>query len=118
MKAIKCLDIYEYLDIDKLLGDVDLVFSAEGSLDYQTPRGKIPAEIGMRAKKRGLPVIVLAGSIGKGAEVNYEYGIDSFTSILDGPCTLEEAITNAASLLESSSEQTMRMVLVGMKLKK
>ena len=106
----------QYLDIDKLLGNVDLVFSAEGSLDYQTPRGKIPAEIGMRAKKLGLPVIVLAGSLGKGADVNYDYGINSFTSILSEPCTLEEAITNAAALLESTSERTMRMILVGMKL--
>ncbi|KAL8960433.1 MAG: hypothetical protein Q9183_005465, partial [Haloplaca sp. 2 TL-2023] len=70
--------IMQYLHIDQLLDDCDLVFTAEGGLDFQTPRGKLPAEVARRAKKRDLPVVALAGTIGRDAEVNYEIGIDAF----------------------------------------
>lgn len=108
--------IMQYLDIDSLLDKVDLVITAEGSLDYQTPRGKIPVEVASRAKKYNLPVIVLAGSIGKDAEINFNYGIDSYMSIIQQPCTLTEAIDNATILLESSSERAMRLILIGVEL--
>ena len=108
--------IMQYLDIDSLLHKVDLVITAEGSLDYQTPRGKIPVEVASRAKKYNLPVIVLAGSIGKDAEINLNYGIDSYMSIIQQPCTLTEAIDNATILLESSSERAMRLILIGVEL--
>ena len=32
-------------------------------------------------KKYGLPVIALVGTVGKGARINYDYGIDAYTSI-------------------------------------
>ena len=56
--------ITKYLDFEDLLKQSDLVFTAEGAIDDQTPRGKIPSEIAKRAKYYNLPVIVLAGSIG------------------------------------------------------
>ena len=55
--------------------------TAEGSLDGQTPYGKVPAEVARRAKLRGLPFIALAGTIGKGVTLNFEHGIDAFASI-------------------------------------
>ena len=94
----------------------DLVITAEGSIDFQTPRGKIPVEVARRAKNYQLPVIALAGTIGKEAEVNLEHGIDSFESILDAPCTLDEAITNAPELVTKAAERVTRAILVGQKL--
>jgi glycerate kinase len=105
--------VMQYLEFDKLLEQADLVLTAEGSLDFQTPRGKIPAEVAGRAKEHGLPVIALAGTIGRGAEINFEHGIDAFMSILQKPCTLAEAIEDGAALLERGSEQAMRTVMVG-----
>lgn len=103
----------EYLNLDRLLDECQLVFTAEGGIDFQTPRGKIPAEIALRAKKHGLPVIALAGTIGIDAEANYEAGIDAFASILQGPTTLENAIKEVERLLKDSAESAMRMVMVG-----
>ena len=54
------------MDLNKLLLKCDLVFTAEGSIDFQTPRGKIPAEVAKCAKRYGLPVIALVGTVGKG----------------------------------------------------
>jgi glycerate kinase len=108
--------VMQYLAFDDLLERADLVLTAEGSLDGQTPFGKIPAEVGRRAKAKGIPVIALAGTIGKGAALNFEHGIDAFASILKRPCTLEEAIAKAPSLLRRAAEDASRMVLVGMML--
>ncbi|MBW4577448.1 MAG: glycerate kinase [Aphanothece sp. CMT-3BRIN-NPC111] len=108
--------VMQYLEIDSLLQEVDLVITGEGSIDSQTPRGKIPAEVARRAAKFKLPVIALAGTIGKDANLNFEHGIDSFASIVEAPCTLEEAIATAPNLLTNAAERVMRLLLVGQKL--
>jgi glycerate kinase len=105
--------VMQYLELDNLLPEVDLVITAEGCIDYQTPRGKIPAEVARRAKLYDLPVIVLAGSVGEGADVNLQHGIDYFSSILTVPCQLTEAIADAESLLTNAAEQVARLLLVG-----
>jgi glycerate kinase len=106
--------VMQYLELDSLIEQADLVITAEGSLDHQTPHGKIPAEVAMRAKRRGLPVIALAGTIGRGVRVNFDHGIDAFASILKRPCTLEDAIANASKLLVRAAEDALRMVAVGL----
>ncbi len=108
--------VMQYLELDTLIAQADLVITAEGSLDHQTPHGKIPSEVAMRAKRRGLPVIALAGTIGKGVRVNFDHGIDAFASILKRPCTLEHAIANAGKLLVRAAEDALRMVAVGLTL--
>jgi glycerate kinase len=106
----------QYLELDELLSQSDLVITAEGSIDFQTPRGKIPVEVARRAKQYQLPTIALAGTIGKDAAVNFEHGIDSFESILDAPCTLSDAIANASELVINAAERLARSILVGQKL--
>jgi glycerate 2-kinase len=105
--------VMEYVDLDELLDDADLVITAEGAIDGQTAHGKIPAEVGRRAKQRDLPVIALAGTIGDGARDVLECGIDAYASVLEAPVELEEAMRDAARLVEGAAEATMRMVLVG-----
>jgi glycerate 2-kinase len=109
--------IMKFFDLDSLLDDCQLVFTAEGGIDSQTPRGKIPAEVAKRAKRRGLPVIALAGTVGSGANDNYEAGIDAFASIMQAPTSLDEAIHDAQRLLKDSAESAMRMVMVGTRLR-
>lgn len=108
--------VMQYLELDRLIDEADLVITAEGSLDEQTPFGKVPAEVAARAKKRGLPVIALAGTIGRGVEVNLKHGIDAFASMLRRPCTLDQAIADAGGLLRRSAADMLRMVCVGMRL--
>ncbi|OIS92725.1 hypothetical protein BLA27_14895 [Brucella cytisi] len=47
----------QYLDLGSFIKEADLVITAEGSLDGQTPFGKVPAEVASRAKKTGKPVL-------------------------------------------------------------
>lgn len=106
--------VMEYLAFEALLDQADLLVTAEGSLDGQTPYGKIPAEVGRRGRERGVPTIALAGTIGKGCATNFEHGIDAFASIVKRPCTLEEAIGDAYKLTVRAAEDAVRMVRVGL----
>jgi glycerate kinase len=108
--------VMRYLELDALIERADLVITAEGSLDGQTPYGKIPAEVARRAKQRGLPVIALAGTIGSGVDANFAHGIDAFASIVKRPCTLDEAFANAGKWLARAAEDALRMVAVGLRL--
>lgn len=105
--------VMEYIALDGLFDNCDLVITAEGGIDDQTPRGKIPGEIARRAKMHNLPVIAIAGTIGPGARVNYDVGIDAFTCILQRPTTLKDAVLEAEKLTKESAESVMRIVAVG-----
>ncbi|HEX8498354.1 MAG TPA: glycerate kinase [Actinomycetales bacterium] len=108
--------VFRYLAFDELLADTDLVITAEGAIDRQTPRGKVPAEVARRAAAVDLPVIALAGTIGEGVQAAVDAGLDAWASILTRPCTLGEALEDAEQSLIAATEQTMRLLLVGRRL--
>jgi signal transduction histidine kinase len=68
------------------------------------------------AKLYNLPVVAIAGQIGRGAEDNLASGVDSYMSILETPTTLSEAIEQAPDLLSRAAERVMRLIQVGQKL--
>lgn len=105
--------VMRYINLDRSLSRADLVITAEGSLDGQTPYGKAPAEIARRAKAWGLPVIALAGAVGQGAASTLSVGIDAYFSILTRPCSLEEAIADARRLVRDATEQAVRLFALG-----
>ncbi|MEH6945002.1 glycerate kinase family protein [Bacillus sp. JJ722] len=105
--------IMQYISIEKHILDADVVLTAEGCLDFQTPNGKIPAEVARIAKTRGIPVIAITGTIGENAKVNYENGIDAYSSIIQKPTSLEKAMKKAASWISDSTEAAFRHVLIG-----
>lgn len=99
--------------LNELLKKADLVITAEGAIDFQTPRGKVPAEIARRASKLGVPVAALAGTLGKGAQDVYDIGIDVIASIVPIPMSLERAIDEGERLLIEATERLMRTLLLG-----
>lgn len=105
--------VAEFFNIDDLLHGCDLVITAEGGIDDQTPQGKVPSYVASQAGAHGVSVIALAGTIGDGARINYGSGIDAYASILQSPTTLQKAIAEAPRLLEDAAESMMRMVLTG-----
>lgn len=109
--------VMHYLELDALIARADLVITAEGSLDAQTPFGKVPAEVARRAKRRGLPVIALAGCLGQDAAVNLAHGIDAFANIQPRPCTLEESFAHSRDWLRRAAENAMRLLQVGARIR-
>ena len=110
--------VMRYLNFDNLLPETDLVITAEGMIDYQTTMGKIPSIVAQKAQAYNIPVIVIAGSIGQGAEINLQNGIVAFASIQDRPLSLSESMAQAPELLARRAESVLRMIAVGRRLKK
>ncbi|MEU9334624.1 glycerate kinase [Streptomyces sp. NPDC048290] len=106
--------LLDHLDLDARLARADLVLTAEGAIDEQTQRGKVPGEVARRAKLYDRPVLALAGTLGKGAgEVP---GVDACHGILPAPMALAEALVRAAELLTDATERALRMVVLGARL--
>lgn len=108
--------VMRYLDLDTPLQNADLVITSEGCIDATSSRGKIPCEVGRRAKLYGHPVVALVGMVGKGAEAALDHGVDAFSSIVDAPMKQATAFLRAPELLKRGAEQLMRTVLVGQQL--
>ena len=105
--------VRRYLPFDEKLAAADLVLTAEGSIDAQSAHGKIPAEVASRARVLGIPVILLAGSVGRGADAIHATGISAYFSIADGPMSLEQSMLNAERLLEAAAAQAVRSFYAG-----
>jgi len=87
----------------------DLVITGEGRFDAQTLRGKTPFGVARIAQRHGVPVVVLAGTLGEGYEALYEHGIDAAFALANGPMTLQEACTDAPRLLAERARDIARL---------
>ncbi|MBP1989117.1 glycerate kinase [Paenibacillus eucommiae] len=103
--------VIELTQLREHLQGADLVITGEGRIDEQTASGKTPMGIAQEAQKLGIPVVVLAGSVGKGIESLYPVGVTSIHSIMNAPMSLQEAMLNAAELLQDKAEQVVRTFL-------
>ena len=87
--------VTETLRLDEAVRDADLVITGEGRLDSQSIHGKTPIGVARVAKRHGVPVIAIAGSLTSDYQVVHQHGIDAAFSVLDGIVTLEEALAGA-----------------------
>lgn len=104
--------VIETTNLEEIIKDADLVITGEGMIDYQTAFGKTPFGVARVARKYNIPVIAIAGGIGKDSEKLYDKGFTSIFSIVDRPMQLEEAIENASILLEKATERIMRIFTI------
>lgn len=93
--------------------NADLVITGEGRIDFQTAFGKTPFGVAQIAKQNSIPVIAISGSLGENYKSLYHEGFDGLFSLIDKPMTLDEAIMNAAELLESAAENAIRFRIAG-----
>ncbi len=85
-----------------------MVFTGEGSIDFQTKFGKTPAGVAETAKRHGKPVIAVAGHIGTGIDELHEVGIDAVFGIAPGAASLSELLADAAANVTRTTEQIVR----------
>ncbi|MDD1016347.1 glycerate kinase [Pseudomonas rubra] len=91
----------------------DLVITGEGRFDAQTLRGKTPFGVARIAQRHGVPVVVIAGTLGQGYEELYGHGIDAAFALTSGPMSLEQACSQAAALLEARARDIARLWRLG-----
>jgi glycerate kinase len=109
--------VFEAIHLEERIRMADLVITAEGQIDEQTAYGKSVGSVAEIAKRYGLPVLALAGSLGDNYRVVYELGVDAVATLPSGPMTLAFAMENAAWLLSDAAERACRLIQVGAKVK-
>jgi glycerate kinase len=102
--------VIEYASLEEKVKDADMVWTGEGSIDFQTQYGKTPLGVATVAKKYNKPVVALAGRVGEGVDVLYENGIDSIFGITKGATSLEEALVKGQENIEKTAENIIRFM--------
>jgi glycerate kinase len=100
--------VLETVGFDQALVGADLVITAEGFLDEQSLRNKGPCGVGRWARRRGVPVIALAGGIADDVRPADFSDFAGMFSICRRPMALEEAMQRADTLLASAAESVVR----------
>ncbi|MYM22003.1 glycerate kinase [Duganella sp. FT135W] len=102
--------------LDAAVADADLVITGEGRIDGQTIHGKTPIGVARVAQRHGKPVIAIAGSLASGAAVVHDHGIDAVFAAVSRPCTVEEALANAALNVRSAARNIAATLRLGAQL--
>ena len=104
--------VCQVLDFDTRLQGADLVITGEGRLDASTVYNKAPVGVARRASALGIPVIALAGSLGRGFEAVYEHGISAAVCIVDRPLSMRVSVARTSELLTAAAERAMRLLAI------
>jgi len=101
--------VAELVGLADAVKGADLVITGEGRFDAQTLRGKTPFGVARIAKQHGVPVVVIAGTLGEGYQELYDHGIDAAFAVTSGPMTLEQACAEAPRLLRERATDIARV---------
>lgn len=90
--------------------DADYVFTGEGGTDFQTQFGKTPYGVAQIAQKYNIPVISLAGYIGKGIDQLYDKGFTAIFGILAKAENIDQALKDGPQNVERTTENIVRLI--------
>ncbi len=99
--------VIDALGLDAALTGADLVITGEGCTDWQTMYDKAPIVVARRAKKKGVSVIAVSGSLGKGWEAVLEHGVTLAEAAAPADMPLAEAMARARELLADAAERAV-----------
>ncbi len=102
--------VLEAVELESKLDGADLVIVGEGQFDRSTVFNKSPVAVAQRAKRLGIPVIGIAGSLGAGYHEVHEHGIDAVFSLVNRPMSLADAMADTARLVERATEEACRAI--------
>jgi len=102
--------VIEVVELERKLAGCDLVITGEGRLDGQTVFGKAPAGVARVARKLGLPVIAICGSLGADAGKVRAIGIEACFSALEDPVSESDLRRRGPGMLERCAEQVGRLL--------
>lgn len=105
--------VLDAIGFDDLLEDAEVVITGEGRLDRQTCMGKAPCGVLKRARRAGVPVIAVGGSVEPGSEeMLRRAGFAGVFPIVSDSVPLEEAMRPeiAAANVERTSRRIFRQL--------
>jgi glycerate kinase len=90
------------------LAEADWVITGEGRFDEQSLRGKVVAGVAALARRHGVKVAVIAGSVDLAEETWRSAGITIVAALKDGGVTLDYAMEHAGTLLVEKARSLFR----------
>ena len=106
--------VADAIGLSKRLSGCDLVITGEGRTDRQTLHGKAPLGVIREARKQGIPVIVISGSIGPGAEKLLDHGAEAYFGALNEPMDEEEIKRLGPKPLEDCAAHAARTMTINL----
>jgi glycerate kinase len=100
--------VLEAARFDERVRGAHLVLTGEGRTDQQTAMGKAPIGVARAARRHGVPVRLVSGSLGPGAEAVLAHGIERIAGAAPPGMPVEEAMARAAELLEAAVARSLR----------
>ncbi|MFA6560416.1 MAG: glycerate kinase [Verrucomicrobiia bacterium] len=106
--------VIEHARLAEKLRDADLVITGEGRLDRSTLDGKAPLGVVRLARRLGVPVIAIGGSLAPDAEAAFRRaGFAAALPLMTGPMSLEKAMRQASELLTLTTARAMQLTRIG-----
>lgn len=97
--------IAKQLNLKHIVKQCDLVITGEGQTDEQTFMGKAPHFVTQLANQHNKRVIIISGSVNLSNKTEIPSNISAIVSIIQKPCSLEEAIQHAPDWLQCTARQ-------------
>lgn len=86
----------------------DLVVTGEGTVDWQSMRGKVVAGVAHEALAAGVPVVVVAGQVHAGRREMLSVGIESAYAVAETPEQVRAALADPAGTLRARTRRVAR----------
>jgi glycerate kinase len=102
--------VVEAAGLDQALEGAGVVMTGEGRVDVQSTYGKGPIEVARRAQAKGVPVILVAGSLGEGWEGVLTEGVTLVEPLIrkgDHSLSEKEMMVYAYQLLRSAAARSI-----------
>lgn len=103
--------VMELTGFEHKLPKADWVLTGEGRLDGQTLKGKLINGVAQKARQHGIPVTAFCGTLDATPEQLESLGLDGAFSLVQRPCSLDEALANTAAGLKTLAFNWMKTVV-------
>jgi glycerate kinase len=101
------------IGFDAALGPADLVITGEGSIDEQTAHGKGPWGVALRARRRGVFVVGLAGQVPRIPNALLNEAFDALIPIAHRAMPVAEALSSTADDLRRTARELGNLLALG-----
>jgi glycerate kinase len=105
--------VTDAVGLERAVRDADLVITGEGRIDGQSVKGKTPVGVARVAQRLGKPVIGIGGCLARDAAAVHAHGIDAVFGAVSRPCTVREALDEAAFNLRTAARNVAAALQLG-----
>lgn len=110
-KLVNGIDCFlDTTGFDAALHSSNLLITGEGRIDEQTLQGKGPFGVAVRARRLGIPVVVLAGQVPSTKSHELDEYFDILLSIVNGPADIQTAMAQTREGLIRTARELGNML--------